>query len=92
MCRQALNDRLDERIKGSVSFFLTRKMTPTPLLTPLLTPLFGPDGSIETTLSGQLADQAALTGVLNTPYELHLPVLSVECVGCKTLNESSNGH
>ena len=31
-----------------------------------------------TTLSGELADQAALAGVLNTLYELHLPVLSVE--------------
>jgi hypothetical protein len=31
-----------------------------------------------TTLVGELADQAALAGVLNTLYELHLPVLSVE--------------
>jgi hypothetical protein len=31
-----------------------------------------------TTLLGELADQAALTGVINTLYELHLPVLSVE--------------
>jgi hypothetical protein len=31
-----------------------------------------------TTLLGELADQAALAGVLNTLYELHLPVLSVE--------------
>jgi len=31
-----------------------------------------------TTLSGELADQAALAGVLNSLYELHLPVLSVE--------------
>jgi len=30
------------------------------------------------TLFGELADQAALAGVLNTLYELHLPVLSVE--------------
>ncbi len=27
-----------------------------------------------------LVDQAALTGVLNTLYELHLPVVSVGCV------------
>ncbi len=33
-----------------------------------------------TTLEGQLLDQASLTGVLNTLYELHLPVLSVECL------------
>ena len=31
-----------------------------------------------TTLLGELADQAALAGVLNTLYELHLPVLLVE--------------
>jgi hypothetical protein len=31
-----------------------------------------------TTLLGELADQAALAGVFNTLYELHLPVLSVE--------------
>ena len=30
------------------------------------------------TLLGELSDQAALAGVLNTLYELHLPVLSVE--------------
>jgi len=30
-----------------------------------------------TTLEGELSDQAALAGVLNTLYELHLPVLSV---------------
>ena len=30
-----------------------------------------------TTLEGELCDQAALAGVLNTLYELHLPVLSV---------------
>jgi len=34
--------------------------------------------SAVTTLLGELADQAALAGVLNTLYELHLPVLSVE--------------
>lgn len=31
-----------------------------------------------TTLSGQMVDQAALAGVLNTLYELHLTLLSVE--------------
>ena len=29
-------------------------------------------------LLGELVDQAALAGVLNTLYELHLPVISVE--------------
>jgi hypothetical protein len=33
-----------------------------------------------TTLQGELGDQAALAGVLNTLYELHLPVLSVLCM------------
>ena len=31
-----------------------------------------------TTLEGELSDQAALAGVLNTLYELHLPVLLVK--------------
>ena len=31
-----------------------------------------------TILNGELRDQAALAGVLNTIYELHLSVLSVE--------------
>jgi hypothetical protein len=31
-----------------------------------------------TTLDGELSDQASLAGVLNTLYELHLPVLSVK--------------
>ena len=34
-----------------------------------------------TTLYGQLADQAALAGVLSALYGLHLPILSVECQG-----------
>jgi hypothetical protein len=38
------------------------------------------DGNIETTLEGRLADQAALSGVLNTLYELHMPVVSAVCV------------
>ena len=33
-----------------------------------------------TILEGELSDQAALAGVLNTLYELHLTVLSVECL------------
>lgn len=31
-------------------------------------------------LVGRLKDQAALSGVLNALYELHLPVLSVDCL------------
>ena len=33
-----------------------------------------------TILLGHLPDQAALSGVLNTLYELHLPLLRVECI------------
>ena len=33
-----------------------------------------------TTLTGQLLDQAALFGVLNTLNDYHLPLLSVECL------------
>ena len=36
-----------------------------------------------TTLVGELTDQAALAGVLNTLYELHRPVLSVECLSAQ---------
>ncbi len=39
------------------------------------------DGQVETILVGRLADQAALVGVLNTLYELHLPVLLAEYLG-----------
>jgi hypothetical protein len=39
------------------------------------------DGESETTLVGRLRDQAALAGVMNTLYEQHLPVLSVNCLG-----------
>ncbi|NOR40051.1 MAG: hypothetical protein GQ537_02425 [Gammaproteobacteria bacterium] len=40
----------------------------------------GSDGDVETILVGRLADQAALSGILNELYEQHLPVLSAECV------------
>jgi hypothetical protein len=39
------------------------------------------DGTVESLLEGRLSDQAALTGVLNTLYELHLPVISADCIG-----------
>ena len=35
------------------------------------------DGSVITTLKGQVRDQAELFGVLNSLYELHLPLLAV---------------
>ncbi len=42
-----------------------------------------PTGPPITTLTGELDDQASLTGVLRTLYELHLPVQSVECLRAK---------
>lgn len=41
----------------------------------------GPDGAIESVLVGRLADQSSLSGVLNTLHDLHLPVISAECIG-----------
>ena len=38
------------------------------------------DGKVESVLEGRLLDQASLSGVLNTLYELHLPVMSVDCL------------
>ena len=38
------------------------------------------NGTGETVLEGRLMDQAALTGVMNTLYALHLPVISVDCL------------
>ena len=38
------------------------------------------DEGVVTTLVGRLRDQAELAGVLNTLYEFHLPILSVECL------------
>jgi hypothetical protein len=35
---------------------------------------------VETILVGRLADQTALASVLNALYELHLPVVSAECL------------
>lgn len=40
-----------------------------------------PDDAPVTVLTGAFQDQAALAGVLNTIYDLGLPLLSVECLG-----------
>ena len=37
-------------------------------------------GEAQSTIIGSLQDQSALAGVLNTLYEMHYPVLSVECL------------
>jgi hypothetical protein len=39
------------------------------------------NGKVESVLEGRLPDQAALSGVLNKLYELHLPVMAVDCLG-----------
>jgi len=38
------------------------------------------DEAEKTLMVGKVTDQAALSGILNTLYEMHLPVLSVECL------------
>jgi 16S rRNA A1518/A1519 N6-dimethyltransferase RsmA/KsgA/DIM1 with predicted DNA glycosylase/AP lyase activity len=37
--------------------------------------------SAVTVLQGHVSDQAELAGILNTLYELHLPLLSVQHLG-----------
>jgi len=44
-------------------------------------------GEVVTALVGRLADQAALSGILNTIYELHLPILSTEWLSQADLDE-----
>ena len=45
-----------------------------------ITPSNSERGQKESILVGRLADQSALAGILNTLYEMHRPVLSVECL------------
>ena len=40
-----------------------------------------PDGEVVTALVGRVDDQAAFSGLLNTLYGLHLPVLSADYLG-----------
>ncbi len=46
------------------------------------------DGRAETVLEGRLDDQSALSGVLNALYDLHLPVVSADCLGAADENSS----
>ena len=41
-------------------------------------PLSSAEDNKVTAIEGRVSDQAALVGVLNTLYELHLPLLSVQ--------------
>jgi len=43
-----------------------------------------------TTLQGMVADQADLSGILNSLYELHMPILSVKFIGTKQLTRESD--
>jgi hypothetical protein len=45
-----------------------------------ITEKHGAGSEIETVLVGRLADQTALASVLNALYELHLPVVSADCL------------
>ena len=42
---------------------------------------FRKDGRAESVLEGRLEDQSAISGVLNTLYDMHLPVMSADCLG-----------
>jgi hypothetical protein len=44
-----------------------------------------------TTLEGRLIDQAAIIGVLNTLYDLGLPLVSVECLDCTNTKKEQGG-
>jgi hypothetical protein len=48
-----------------------------------LTEICGSNGTPETILVGRLLDQAALSGLLESLYEKHLPVLSADCMGAE---------
>jgi len=48
------------------------------------------DGMAESVLEGRLNDQSAFSGVLNTLYELHLPVLSADCLGAVDSDEDND--
>lgn len=45
-----------------------------------ITQATGEEGIPVTSLEGDLIDQTALAGVLNSLYEMHLTVLSVKCL------------
>ena len=48
-----------------------------------LTEICGSNETPETILVGRLLDQAALAGLLESLYEMHLPVLSADCMGAE---------
>ena len=48
------------------------------------------DGTPTTTLIGDLADQSALVGVLNTLHDLGIPLIKVERVGAEAENRPAS--
>ncbi len=42
---------------------------------------FRKDGRAESVLEGRLEDQSAFSGVLNTLYYMHLPMMNADCLG-----------
>ena len=55
----------------------------------LITNLRRKDETTVTTLVGRIRDQAELAGVLNSLYEMHLPILTVEKI---TEENGEGGH
>jgi hypothetical protein len=53
-----------------------------------ITEVRGTQNGPETILVGRIVDQASLSGILNSLYELHLPVLSAECIDAE--NDSTS--
>jgi hypothetical protein len=43
-----------------------------------------------TMLRGQVRDQAALMGVLNSLYQMHMTILSVDCESCSDSSDHSS--
>lgn len=43
-----------------------------------------------TVIEGRLADQAALIGILNTLYDLQLPLVSVDCLDCNIFRKKES--
>ena len=49
------------------------------------------DGGAESILEGCLVDQSAFSGVMNMLYDLHLPVISADCLGPANRGDDSGG-
>ena len=49
------------------------------------------DGSSESVLEGCLVDQSAFAGVMSTLYDLHLPVISADCLGPENSCDANQG-